>query len=483
VDVAGSVESATAELASTLEVWEVATSWGTALAFERPLDAVRMALAVQSKAIEHDGDARVVVHLTEILLARDGSGRVGAVPETVLAELVALARPRQTLLTRGVFDLARRAAVGEPELGEKLRWESYGLYELDALDEPFELFEVGEERLTLFLAPAGSDRARRVLSTSDWRAEPGAHLPSRPNWQLRHMLWETPAGAAWVAEHSKTGDTELFTLCEHPDRLPALQREVTLSRLLKEALGDRRDICRILDWSFEAVPYFTEWELPEGGSLREWAGAQGGVAEVPVAVRLELAAGIAEAVAAAHSVGVVHGSVSPDSVLVAFDRAGAPYPVVANFGGGRITDTEQLADHKITMLGALPEPSPEAEDAPSEAPEAMLSADVNDLGSLTRGLLAGDLDAGERDVLRGVADGNGLGGLIDDALAQPPRLDAAALAFQLRELTRLGRRERRDAARSEAVDDDASASGRSLRWLIVGGALVVLVVVGLVLLL
>src|SRR5690606_28700031 len=99
--------------------------------------------------------------------------------------------------------------------------------------------------------PRESERARRRLVQdviAGWRPAPGMELPRRPFWRMEKQLGEGGFGEVWLAAHVKTGERRVFKFCYDADKLRALQREITLFRLLKETLGDRDDIARILDW-------------------------------------------------------------------------------------------------------------------------------------------------------------------------------------------------------------------------------------------
>ena len=124
----------------------------------------------------------------------------------------------------------------------------------------------------------------------------------------------------------------MFKFCFEAERLRSLKREVTLFRLMRETLGHRRDIARLLEWDFDEAPYFLESEY--GDDLVRWAERRGGLAAVPLETRLELAAGIADALAAAHSVGVLHKDVKPSNALISHDGDGRPYARLADFGIG-----------------------------------------------------------------------------------------------------------------------------------------------------
>ena len=74
---------------------------------------------------------------------------------------------------------------------------------------------------------------------------------------------------------------------------------MVLLRLLKENLGDREDIARVVDWDLDHQPYYIESEYTEGGDLKTWAKNQGGLGNVPLKTRLDLVAQTADALNAA----------------------------------------------------------------------------------------------------------------------------------------------------------------------------------------
>ncbi|MEE8523348.1 MAG: protein kinase, partial [Thermoanaerobaculia bacterium] len=397
--------------------------------FERPIDAVSCALAFHralpecSAGLGSDLRARAAVHLGEVVLRRNPEEEVsrGARPLEVeglarvtAARLLSLAAPCQTLATHGAFDLARRAAGGEESRagdskdaegreGEP-RWLAHGRYFVDGVDEPLEVCEVGIDGLAPLAAPKDSAAAQRVLSPSEermlgWRPAVGQTIPRREHWTLRERVGEGGFGEVWLARH-KSGERRVFKFCFEAQRLRALKREVTLFRLLKETLGHRDDIARILDWHFDDAPYFVESEYTEGGNLVEWAAEQGGLGEVPLETRLELVAEVAEALGAAHSVGILHKDVKPENVLVTHDREGRPRARLTDFGIGLLTERERLDAPGFTALGFTETVTPTEVSGAGTlgylAPElvegkaATVQADVYSLGVLLYQMVAGD---------------------------------------------------------------------------------------------
>ena len=308
--------------------------------------------------------ARVGIHLGEVYLRRNPPEDVerGAKPLEVeglakpaAARVMSLAAGRQTLLTRGVFDLARRAAAAGELADPELRWLAHGSYVAKGVDEPLEIFEVGVKDFAPLLEPADTQKVRRVVAIGDeltlgWRPAAGQAIPRRSSWTLAERLGEGGFGEVWLAAHA-SGEKRAFKFCFEAARLRALKREVTLFRLMKEALGHRDDIARILDWSFDEAPYFLEAEYTEGGNLAEWARQQGGLGEVPLEARLELVAQVAEALQAAHSAGILHKDVKPENVLIVSAAGGRPRIQLTDFGVGLLTDRKVLEAQGLTAAG------------------------------------------------------------------------------------------------------------------------------------
>lgn len=399
---------------------EIDKTDGFLLLFDRTADAVRYALAyhraLSALAAEEEVEltARVGIHLGEVFLRSNPPDDVarGAKPvelegfaKMIAARVMGLAKGRQTLITRAAFDLARQSAAHEKLADEPLRWLAHGPYLLKGIAEPVEVFEVGVSGFAPLAVPKSTVKARRAVSAGDeitlgWRPAPGLEVPRRANWVLAEKLGEGGFGEVWLARHDQTGEVRVFKFCYQADRLRSLQREVTLFRLLKETLGARDDIARILEWNFERAPYFLECEYTEGGNLLEWVAEQGGPGAVPLATKLELLAQVADALAAAHSVGVLHKDVKPANVLITTDNEGRPKVRLTDFGIGLITNREIFSRQGITVFDLTEMVAGSATSAGGThlymAPELVegrtptVQADVYALGVMLYQLVVGD---------------------------------------------------------------------------------------------
>ena len=494
---------------------EIDKTDGFLLLFDRTIDAVRFALAYHrelAKLSQQEGEqlaARVGIHLGEVILRANTPEDVarGAKPteiegyaKPIAARVMTLAEGRQTLLTRGAFDLARQAAAREAVAAGELRWLAHGPYLLKGVTEPVEIFEVGEKDFAPLLVPKSTAKAHRAVSAADeltlgWRPAPALEIPRRPRWRLVEKLGEGGFGEVWRAAHEKTGENRVFKFCYHPDRLRSLQREVTLFRLLKESLGSRDDIARILDWNFDEAPYFLECEYTEGGNLLEWVHEQGGPAEVPLATKLELMAQVADALAAAHSVGVLHKDVKPSNVLVRTGQDGRPRVRLTDFGIGLITDRDALARQGITVFDLTEMVADTTGSAGGThlymAPELVegrsptVQADIYALGVMLYQFVAEDfsraLAPGWRREVEDEVLQEDVASLVDGRPDRRMR-DAQRVAERLRSLEQ--RRAKRDAERREREEREAQRAAldrahrrRRLSAAVTAASLVVLAVV------
>ncbi|MEM8934099.1 MAG: protein kinase, partial [Acidobacteriota bacterium] len=384
------------------------------IALESPQDGVLFALAyhrgLNELATTHDAalDAGVAIHQGELSTTADAVSagrplRVEDDSDEIVGGLARLAGPRQTLLTRAAFDLARQS---DETQRRDLGWRAHGAYEVEGLHEPVRVFEVGVEGFAPLAAPDDKPGFRRRLvqpAVAGWRPAVGLELPQRPHWVMRRRLGEGGFGEVWLAAHRKTDEHRVFKFCYDEERLRALQREITLFRVLKESLGERDDIARIFDWNFDHSPFFIEAAYTAGGSLADWAESMGGLARVPLATRLDIVAQVATALAAAHSVGVLHKDVKPDNVLITALEDGRARAQLNDFGIGRLTEHRRLAEAGITALGMTE--VQRTGDAPSTrggtrlyaAPEliegkpASLQADIYALGVMLYQMVIGDL--------------------------------------------------------------------------------------------
>jgi TolB-like protein/class 3 adenylate cyclase/tetratricopeptide (TPR) repeat protein len=163
------------DLLSTFNGREIDKSDGFLLLFERPIEAVRFALAYQAKlrelgaAFDSAMASRVGIHLGEVVLRENSPEDVarGAKPleveglaKAIAARVMSLAGNGRILLTRTAYDFARRASVAMKD-ESPLRWAVHGRYRLAGVEDLVEVCEVAEsgEALT---RPPDSEKAHRA---------------------------------------------------------------------------------------------------------------------------------------------------------------------------------------------------------------------------------------------------------------------------------------------------------------------------------
>ncbi|MCU0950007.1 MAG: winged helix-turn-helix domain-containing protein [Burkholderiaceae bacterium] len=317
----------------------------------------------------------------------------------------------------------------------------------------------------------------------------GQPVPARPSFLLQRQLGRSNGGEVWLAEHPKTRELRVYKFALDAARLRALKREVTLLRVLREGLADASHVVEVLDWNFEAAPFFLECRYA-GPSLTEWSGQHLSALDAPARIALFLQ--IADAVAAAHAVGVLHKDLKPANVLVDGD-AGQPHVRLTDFGSGHLLEPDHLEQLGITRLGLTIEDRDGTDSASGTplyiAPELFdgraptVRSDVYALGILLYQLLSGRIgqpmasgweveiaDELLRDDLRLATDGN------------PERrlATAAELAERLRRLDprRAAIDEQRHAQEAARRDREALARAHTRRPLVI--ALVAALAVGVV---
>jgi serine/threonine-protein kinase len=257
------------------------TGDGFFVTFSTASTAVRAALCFQQAIRAENWPApfccRVGIHVGEVAIVQmdDRNGVIGIAADFA-SRVMSLAGGGQILMTKSVFNDARQFVAAHPALDDQpapqLRWVAHGPYLFKGDDEPLEVFEVGAEGIAPLTPPTGNDKARRVVPhdqepTLGWRPAIGLPISGCPGWLLDRKLGEGGFGEVWLGRHERTKQQRVFKFCFGVDRLRSLKRELTLFRLLRDALGDRPDIAKLYDVKLDDPPFFLESEWTEGGNL------------------------------------------------------------------------------------------------------------------------------------------------------------------------------------------------------------------------
>jgi serine/threonine protein kinase len=270
------------------------------------------------------------------------------------SRVMSLAEGGQILATRFVFDNARPLLKGSELPGlEPLSWLNHGPYEVKGVEDSIELCEVGEIGKARLRRPRDGEKGRSVASPETvlvlgWRPAIASMVPDTA-WMLERKLGEGGFGEVWVARHVTLKDRRVFKFCFQAARVRSLKREVTLFRLLRERFGNHPNIVGIQDVFFDEPPFYIIMDYADGEDLTRWAERRGGLDKVPLAVRLEIAAQVADALQAAHEAGVIHRDVKPSNVIVCEEGPEKVRVKLTDFGVAQVVAPEILAG--VTRMG------------------------------------------------------------------------------------------------------------------------------------
>ena len=134
-------------------------------------------------------------------------------------------------------------------------------------------------------------------------------------------------------------------LAEDPEFRARFGREVSAARKV-----GGKFTAQVVDADTDSEELWLATEYISGPTLREAVAVQGPLAESSV---LALAAGLAEALDAIHTAGLVHRDLKPDNVLLAYDG-----PRVIDFGIARVAGASTLTGTGV-LMGTLAYMSPE----------------------------------------------------------------------------------------------------------------------------
>ena len=252
---------------------------GCFLTFETPSAAVRFALNLQKVHGTETELPKVYVgiHMGEVV-EKTGPGGEGGPPLVeglavdIASRIQSLALPGQILMSGAVFNSAR-PRLNVQEIDAPISWQAHGAYLFKDLDEHIQIGEVGITGVSPLQAPVGSKKVQRAATILEedalgWRPAPGLAIPGRRNWVLESQLGTGAVGEVWLAANVNTHAKHVFKFCFEPERIRSMKREVVLLRLLKESLGDREDIARVIDWELTAPPITLRQNTPRGVTSR-----------------------------------------------------------------------------------------------------------------------------------------------------------------------------------------------------------------------
>ncbi|MBI4912441.1 MAG: protein kinase [Acidobacteria bacterium] len=183
---------------------------------------------------------------------------------------------------------------------------------------------------------AAGGRRRRLQEIPDWaRDQPGRPRPPRVGgYRLGPLLGEGGMGAVYLAWDPSLGRRVALKLVrgESPELVQRMFQEAQL-----QARVEHPAVCRIYQIGEDAKRPYIAMQFIQGANLADWRHHLG------IEQRVRLLIQVADAVHAAHRVGLIHRDLKPSNLLVEQDEAGVLRPFVMDFGlardleGGGIT--------------------------------------------------------------------------------------------------------------------------------------------------
>ncbi|MBI4911184.1 MAG: serine/threonine protein kinase [Acidobacteria bacterium] len=194
----------------------------------------------------------------------------------------------------------------------------------------------------------------------DARPDPNLNRAFGP-WITRQVLGRGGWATAYFASHADTGEEAAVKvphphIVEDPEFLTRFRREAALGTLL-----DHPRIVRILDPGPAEGDAWLAMKFVRGGTLAKYLEAHG---RLSVPQTIHIGSHIAEAIAYAHTKGVVHRDLKPANVILGEEGA-----VVMDFGIARVLDTAALTSTTM-FIGTPAYSAPEAIVNPRVGPPA-----------------------------------------------------------------------------------------------------------------
>ncbi len=378
-------------------------------------DAVRFALILQrrlksmSLAVPLSIVDRIGIHMGEVIFERHEHDNhlqsIHGISVDLCSQIMSLAGAGQILMTQIVFDNARQALKGQDIEGiSEIAWMNYGPFNFKGIEDRQIICEVGEVGFAPLTSPDLTEVIHRpqfqhIEPVLGWRPAIGLVVP-KTQWVLGKKIGEGGFGEVWLAQHKTLKEHKAFKFCFLTDRVRSLKREAVLFRILKESFGDHPYIVPLHEVNFENPPYYIIMDYIPNKDLKHWFEGEGKF--VPLEIRLEIIAQVAEALQAAHNAGIIHRDIKPSNILIQddpIDRTNIKIKLT-DFGIGQVLSKEII--HDLTSLGLSHGIVSEGQGSLTGTPmymspallageRASISSDLYSLGIVLYQLIIGDM--------------------------------------------------------------------------------------------
>lgn len=221
-----------------------------------------------------------------------------------------------------------------------------------------------------------------LIEVRSW--EPGTIVKGK--YRILALVGRGGMGIVYKAEHIGLEEVRALkvmssTLCGDPAFAQRFRREAQAARKLHHANAVHVDD---LDQA-EDGSLFIAMDYVDGGTLGKLLDSTAGPLSIERA--LDIARGIAEGLAAAHALGMVHRDIKPDNIVLARDRHGRDMPKILDFG---IVAMKESSNTRITRGPLLtPDYAPPEQWRGTPASELDGRADLYALGCVLYEMLTG----------------------------------------------------------------------------------------------
>lgn len=239
----------------------------------------------------------------------------------------------------------------------------------------------------------------RTFAPNDlWRLlRRNAPAPELPGWRLQTALEPGSRVRVWEITNDSAHLVRVVKYATDPGRRSALRREVRAWEAFERGLPSQSQFVRIFSSHLTTWPCFVEMEHG-GPNLMAWAEAQRAQGGLDRVICCDVMAALADAVAMAHSLGIIHNDLKPANVLVYPTQAqGRRWQVkVADFGVASVAPKNRLAEFHLGERTLQPASSGAGGSSLYHAPQIgadtapTTEGDVYALGVILFQLLCGD---------------------------------------------------------------------------------------------
>ena len=239
----------------------------------------------------------------------------------------------------------------------------------------------------------------RVFEANElWRAlRKGEPAPGLPGWVLQMPLELRLRCRVWQIQHETNHQVRVAKYATDASRRSALRREVRVAEALERGLTNQKSFVRVFSAHTSTRPCYVESEYG-GLNLVAWSEAERNHGGLGRDTCLAVMAQLAEAVGAAHTLGILHNDLKPANILISpAQTPGLQWQVkIADFGVASVTRENRLAELHLGDRTLQPGDAGVGGTSLYHAPEVRRgvaptpAADVYALGVILFQLLCGD---------------------------------------------------------------------------------------------